>query len=78
MTFDEFLINSNKILYDAVKKAYESKQPLDMKVHELAMAHIVNQSFQLKDHITMPRPLSPPKEKTHYLEFSLKILLQAS
>lgn len=40
MTFDEFLMNSNKILYNAVKKAYESKQPLDPQVHELAMEQV--------------------------------------
>ena len=40
MTFDEFLMNSNKMLYDAVKKAYQSKSPLDTKIHELAMEQI--------------------------------------
>ena len=40
MTFDEFLMNSNKMLYDAIKKAYESKQPLDNQIHELAMEQI--------------------------------------
>ena len=40
MTFDEFLMNSNKILYATVKKAYEEKKPLDSKIHELAMEQI--------------------------------------
>lgn len=40
MTFDEFLMNGNKMLYDAIKKAYENKQPLDRKIHELAMEQI--------------------------------------
>lgn len=40
MTFDEFLMNSNKILYNAIKKAYNSKQPLDNKIHELAMEQV--------------------------------------
>lgn len=40
MTFDEFLINSNKILYDTIKKAYENKQALDNQIHELAMEQI--------------------------------------
>ena len=40
MTFDEFLMNSNKMLYDAIKKAYENKQPLDSQIHELAMEQI--------------------------------------
>ena len=40
MTFDEFLINSNKMLYNAVKTAYEEKRPLDNQIHELAMEQI--------------------------------------
>lgn len=40
MTFDEFLMNSNEMLYNSVKKAYENKQPLDGPVHELAMEQI--------------------------------------
>ena len=40
MTFDEFLMNSNKMLYEAVKKAYENRTPLDLKIHELAMEQV--------------------------------------
>ena len=40
MTFDEFLMNSNNVLYEAVKKAYESKKPLDAKIHELAIEQV--------------------------------------
>ena len=40
MTFDEFLMNRNKMLYDTIKKAYESKQPLDSQIHELAMEQV--------------------------------------
>lgn len=40
MTFDEFLMNSNKVLYDTVKKAYKKKIPLDTKIHELAMEQV--------------------------------------
>ena len=40
MTFDEFLINSNVMLYNAIKKAYENKQPLDNEIHELAMEQV--------------------------------------
>lgn len=40
MTFDEFLMNSNKMLYDAIKKAYGNKHPLDIQIHELAMEQI--------------------------------------
>ncbi len=37
MTFDEFLMNSNEMLYSTVKKAYETKMPLDAELHKLAM-----------------------------------------
>lgn len=40
MTFDEFLMNSNGMLYETVKKAYENKKPLDTKIHELAMEQV--------------------------------------
>ena len=40
MTFDEFLMNSNKMLYNAVKKAYEEKRPLGKQIHMLAMEQI--------------------------------------
>lgn len=40
MTFDEFLMNSNKILYNAIKKAYEDKRPLDIQIHELALEQV--------------------------------------
>ena len=40
MTFDEFLMNSNKILYNAIKKAYKDKQPLDIQIHELALEQV--------------------------------------
>ncbi len=40
MTFDEFLMNSNAMLYDAVKNAYETKQPLDTQIHKLAMEQV--------------------------------------
>lgn len=40
MTFDEFLMNSNKVLFEAVKTAYENKTQLDSKIHELAMEQV--------------------------------------
>lgn len=40
LSFDEFLMNSNKVLYKAVKKAYEEKKPLDAKVHDMAMDQV--------------------------------------
>lgn len=40
MTFDEFLMNSNQMLFDTVRNAYESRQPLERQIHELAMEHV--------------------------------------
>lgn len=40
MTFDEFLMNSNQGLYNAVKKAYDSRRPLDSQIHALAMEQV--------------------------------------
>ncbi len=40
MTFDEFLMNNNRILYETIKKAYEEKKPLDNFIHELAMEQV--------------------------------------
>ena len=40
MTFDEFLMNSNPVLYEAAKKAYGERKPLDFKIHELAMEQV--------------------------------------
>ena len=40
MSFDEFLMNSNQMLFDAVRNAYERRQPLERQIHELAMEHV--------------------------------------
>ena len=40
MTFDEFLLNSNRMLYNRVKEAYEKKMPLDRSIHEMAMEQV--------------------------------------
>lgn len=40
MTFDEFLMNSNPVLYNKVKTAYEKKTPLDAQIHTLAMDQV--------------------------------------
>lgn len=40
MTFDEFLMNGNKMLYNTIKKAYENKQALDHSIHELALEQV--------------------------------------
>lgn len=40
MTFDEFLVNCNYMLYDTIKKAYESKLSLPSEIHELALDYV--------------------------------------
>ena len=40
MTFEEFLMNSNSVLYNAIKKAYQEKMPLDPQIHELAIEQV--------------------------------------
>lgn len=40
MTFDEFLLNINKGLFNTVKTAYLKKAPLDSAIHELAMDQV--------------------------------------
>ena len=40
MTFDEYLINTNRMLYDTIKRAYENRKALDTRIHELAMEQI--------------------------------------
>ena len=34
MTFDEFLMNSNRYLYETILKGYENRIPLDRTIHE--------------------------------------------
>ena len=40
MTFDEFLLNDNEVLYNAIKNAYQNKKPLNEKIHELALEQV--------------------------------------
>ena len=40
MTFDEFLMNSNRVLYDAVVQGYKKREPLSPAAHELAMEQV--------------------------------------
>ncbi len=40
MTFDEFLHNTNPILFEAVRTAYEHKTPLSFDIHELTMDQV--------------------------------------
>lgn len=39
-SLDEFLMNSNRLLYNAVRNAYENRQPLDKQIHELTMEQV--------------------------------------
>ena len=45
MTFDEFLMNNNKMLYDVIQEAYEKRQPLEPQIQELAMEQIYKYYF---------------------------------
>lgn len=40
MTFDEFLMNSNHILYKKIKDTYIAKEPLTAEIHEMAMDYV--------------------------------------
>ncbi len=40
MTFDEFLINTNSVLFETIQSAYTSKTPLPAGIHELAMEQV--------------------------------------
>ncbi len=40
LSFDEFLLNNNRVMYDAIQKAYAAKKPLDASIHELAMDQV--------------------------------------
>ena len=40
MSFDEFLMNNNRSLYEMIKQAYESGSPIDQSIHELAMEQV--------------------------------------
>lgn len=40
MTFDEFLLNSNRILYEKIKKAYDNRTSLESEIHALAMEQV--------------------------------------
>ena len=40
MTFDEFLLNSNKMLYNTIKKAYDDRKALSNEIHQLAIEQV--------------------------------------
>ena len=40
MTFDEFLMNSNRMLYDTIRNAYQERKPLEPDIHALSMEQV--------------------------------------
>lgn len=40
MTFDEFLMNRNHLLFETIKKSYENRKPLETAIHNLAMEEV--------------------------------------
>lgn len=64
MTFDEFLLNDNRPLYEAVRQAYDSGNPLPAAIHELAM----NVLYQFLLIGGMPEALSTFIETRSFLE----------
>lgn len=40
LTIEEFLMNTNKVLYDKLKEAYINKTPLDNNIHELSLEQV--------------------------------------
>lgn len=40
MTFDEFLMNSNHILYEKIKQAYNTKTPVEKEIHTLLIDQV--------------------------------------
>ncbi len=40
MSFDEFLMNNNRSLYEMIKQAYETGSQIDQSIHELAMEQV--------------------------------------
>ncbi len=40
LSFDEFLLNSNSVMYETIKKAYSERKPLDSNIHELVMDQV--------------------------------------
>lgn len=42
LTFDEYLLNANEILYNQIQNAYQNKKPLEDSIHKLAMNELFN------------------------------------
>ena len=40
MTFDEFLMNTNELLYNKVFESWEKKLPLDNQIHQMVMDYV--------------------------------------
>lgn len=64
LSFDEFLLNSNEKLFNATKKAYESRKPLNSSVHEL----VLNEFYKYLLIGGMPEALNTYFESNSFLE----------
>lgn len=64
LSFDEFLLNSNEKLFNATKKAYESRKPLNSSVHEL----ILNEFYKYLLIGGMPEAVNTYFESNSFLE----------
>ncbi len=40
LSFDEFLFNNNRVMYDTIKNAYNEKKPLETEIHNLVMDQV--------------------------------------
>lgn len=64
LSFDEFLLNSNEKLFNATKKAYESRKPLNSSVHEL----VLNEFYKYLLIGGMPEAVNTYFESNSFLE----------
>lgn len=40
MTFEEYLMNLNPVMYETIRKAYDAKEPLSSEIHQLVMEQV--------------------------------------
>ncbi len=64
LSFDEFLLNSNEKLFNASKKAYESRTPLSSSIHEL----VLNEFYKYLLIGGMPEAVNTYFESNSFLE----------
>ncbi|WP_333672247.1 ATP-binding protein, partial [Holdemanella porci] len=64
LSFDEFLLNSNEKLFNAAKKAYESRTPLNGSIHEL----VLNEFYKYLLIGGMPEAVNTYFESNSFLE----------